>query len=172
MQRLAVVLVVALTSCAASPPTVAYSSETPADVVDLADGVFTEFAAAFPGQAECIGRVEVHGKWELDDRARYLPDSRIIELRIPATAALLTSSLLHELGHHVAFACDSHLEIREEFAAAVGAQSWHDPTDYEHDPAELWAEAVVRHVTGRPDARRILTVPSAAVEVVADWSRG
>lgn len=160
-----------LVACASTGPTATYPQDTPGDLVALADEVFAEFSAAFPAQADCIGSVEIRGAWVLDDRARYLPDERVVEVRIPATAPHLTSSLLHELGHHLAFACETHLEVRDHFAVAVGADSWEGTGAYEDDPGELWAEAVVRHVTGRPDTRRILTVPPEAVAIVADWAR-
>lgn len=161
----------ALVACAPSAPEAIYPEDTPGDLMLLADDVFADFTAAFPAQADCIGTVEIRGAWVLDDRARYIPDTRVIEVRIPATAPHLRSSLLHELGHHVAFACESHVAVRADFVAAIGATRWESDGAYEDDPGELWAEAVVRHVTGRPDTRRILTVPPEAVAVVAIWAR-
>ncbi len=159
-----------LAACGAGGPEATYPDGTPGDLVALADEVFAEFVLAFPARADCIGWVEIRGAWELDDRARYLPEARVIEVRIPATAPHLRSSLLHELGHHVAFACESHVDVRDDFVAAVGAAQWDGTGAYEDDPVELWAEAVVRHVTGQPDTRRILTVPQEAVAVVAHWA--
>lgn len=172
MQRALAGLVLVVAACAAGGPTATFPDDTPGDLIALAEDVFVEFVEAFPAQASCIGTVEIRGAWVLDDRARYLPGDRAIEVRIPATAPHLTSSLIHELGHHLAFACESHLDVRNDFAAAVGANQWQATGAYEDDPGELWAEAVVRHVTGRPDTRRILTVPPEAVAVVADWSGG
>lgn len=170
MQRALAGLAIVLAACASGGPQVVYAADTPADLVALADRVFEDFLDAFPAQSDCIGTVEIQGEWVLDDRARYLPDSDIIQVRIPATEPHLTSSLVHELGHHLALACESHLGVRDDFAAAIGVAQWEGSWAYEDDPGELWAEAVVRHVTGRPDTRRILTVPPEAVAVVADWA--
>ena len=169
MRGVLISIAVVLTACA-SAPAVSYPPETPGDLVELADSVFDHFVAAFPSQRDCIGDVTVIGQWELDDRALYRPASQVIEVRIPATAPHLTSSLVHELGHHLEYACDSQVEVRPEFLAAIGETDWESSGIYEEDPGELWAEAVVRHVTGQPDTRRILSVPIEAVRVVADWA--
>lgn len=169
--RALALLLLILAACSDAAPTAVYPADTPSDLVELADEVFAEFVAAFPAQRACIGTVEIHGAWELDDRALYRPSSRVVEVRIPATAPHLTSSLVHELGHHLEFACSSQEGVRPDFLAAVGLAEW-EGASYEDDPTELWAEAVVRHVTGRPDTRRILSVPAGAVEVVATWAGG
>lgn len=173
MRRMTVLLVLIASACAA--PVLSASEDTPNDLVTLAESVFDDFVQAFPAHQDCIGTVELQAEWELADRARYGPDEGVIELRVPATAPHLTASLIHELGHHLEHACPSQPDVRPYFLAALGLDpgaDWIDTTSYETNPSELWAEAVVRHVTGQPDTRRPLRVTEAAVDVVARWAEG
>ncbi len=173
MHRSLVVAAALLAACAG--PQLAMPANTPADVAALTQQVFDDFVRAFPARAACIGRVQVHGAWELDERAIYQPADRSIHLRIPATAPQLTTSLVHELGHHLEHSCPEQADVRSAFLASLGLPTdtpWPGVSDYRSDPSELWAESVVRYVTGRPDHRRPLRVTDAAVEVVAGWAAG
>jgi hypothetical protein len=173
MNRTLPLLALLLSAC--SHPALVLPDDTPRDLAALAETVFDDFVTAFPAQRDCIGRVEIRGAWELSDRARYQPDGKVIEVRIPATAPQLSTSLLHELGHHLEQACPDQLKARPQFLEALGLPAdapWPDPGAYESNPSELWAEAVVRHVTGTPDGRRPLRVTATAVEVMALWAQG
>lgn len=173
MRRIALLLAVIASACAA--PALSMSEGTPDDLVMLGESVFEDFVAAFPAHEGCIGTVELQPKWDLTDRARYYPDEGVIEVRVPATAPHLTASLVHELGHHLEYECAAQLEVRAAFLAALDFAPdthWVDTASYEMSPSELWAEAVVRHVTGAPDTRRPLRVTEAAVDVVGRWAEG
>jgi len=173
MIRILPIVTVVMVACAG--PAISFAAETPDDLTVLGRAVFGDFVEAFPARTDCIGTVEVSGVRELSDRARYHPSLGLIELRIPATAPQLTASLLHELGHHLEHACPSQEELRPQFLAALGIDpdsEWSDPGVYETNPSEMWAEAVVRHVTGRPDTRRPLEVTDAAVILVKRWAEG
>jgi hypothetical protein len=170
----ALLTAVALVMAACGSPAVVFPEDTPVDFVRLAEEVFAEFVAAFPAQTDCIGSAEIRAAWELDDRALYDPASDVIEIRVPGTAPQLTTSIVHEMGHRLEHLCPSQVEVRAPFLGALGMSpdsAWPDPTSYETNPSELWAEAVVRHVLGQADSRRPLEVTPAAVAVVADWSR-
>lgn len=172
MRRLLAVTLILVAACGG--PRLEVEGGTPGDLADLARTTFQDFVSAFPARQGCIGEVVVAGSWELGDRARYDPDSGLIEVRIPATAPQLTVSLVHELAHHLEHACPEQKEVRPRFLAALGvdaAEPWSDPESYQSSPSELWAEAVVRYVTGAADSRRPLAVSEAAVEVVEMWGR-
>jgi hypothetical protein len=173
MHRIGLIALVAIAAC--SGPALTTPPATPPDLVELTSEVFAEFVAAFPARTGCIGSVVVEGAWEMSDRAVYFPADRRIVVRIPGTAAQLTTSLIHELGHHLEHACPEQRDVRSAFLDALGfppGTEWPADGSYEQNPSELWAEAVVRYVTGRSDSRRPLAVPEAAVELVAGWSHG
>ena len=169
----ALLLTLLLVVAACSAPAVVFPDDTPEDFAELAEAVFEDFVAAFPDQRECIGKAEIRVAWELDDRALYDPENDVVTVRVPATAPHLTSSIVHELGHRLEFRCPSQRDVRRPFLEALGLDpetAWSDRTTYETSPSEMWAEAVIRHVLGRPDSRRPLQVTPAAVHVVADWA--
>ena len=171
--RTILLLVLLLSACAG--PAIVFPDDTPDDLTFLSRAVFADFLDAFPAQTDCIGRVEIHAVWDLSDRALYHPEEEVIEVRIPGTAPQLKTSLVHELGHHLEQACPGQLDVRPAFLRALGLPGdaiWPNSSVYETDPSELWAEAVVRHVTGNPDRRRPLTINDAALEVVARWASG
>ncbi len=173
MHRLLLLMALVVSACAG--PAISFPTDTPDDLTTLAESVFADFVDAFPAREGCIGAIELEPAWELPDRARYHPTDRRIEVRVPATAPQITASLVHELGHHLEHWCPEHLDVRPAFLASLGLDAeakWMDDSSYETSPSELWAEAVVRHVTGQPDTRRPLAVTDAAVEVVMRWARG
>lgn len=173
MNRILPIVAVVVVACAG--PAISFASDTPTDLRDLGRSVFADFLEAFEARLHCIGTVEVRGVEDLPDRARYHPMATVIELRIPATAPHLTASLLHELGHHLEHSCPEQAGVRGPFLEALGLEpdsAWSVPSVYEANPSELWAEAVVRHVSGKPDTRRPLDVPNNAVTVVKRWGEG
>jgi len=150
-----------------------FPDDTPADLQTLGLEVWNEFTPVFPNQSSCIGRVTLRGDWNLDgSRALYLPGERTIVVRIPATAAHLRHSLIHELAHHMEHVCPDHSELRMEFLEAQGLGSdtpWFDGPSWEETPSEQYAEAVVRLVLGRPVINYRIPLGSEAVEVVEKW---
>lgn len=168
-----IVMVVAVTAC--SGPVMTAPRDTPADLEALAEATFDRFVAAFPSREACIGRVEVRGAWELDDRARYLPDETVVVVRIPATAPQLEVALIHELAHHLEFSCPAQEAVRSAFLAAqgtAGGSDWFDGPSWEETPSEQWASAVVVHVLGRADPHARIALTDEALAVVRGWAEG
>lgn len=170
-----IVLAVVLTACAVSAdaPAFEFGPNTPGDLRALADETMDLAAAAMPLRLDCLDGVTVVGAWELDDRARYQPDRAEITVRIPATAPQLTTSLIHELGHHLEYACPGQLEIRRDFLIAQGFDvdtPWTEGESWETSPAEHWASAIVLHVLGRPDERAGIALRPAALDLIDTWA--
>lgn len=173
-------LLVILMTCAgcttATPTTVAgwqFGSDTPEDLRELADATLDTFLAALPAQAGCVGRVGLVGARELGDRARYEPEGSTITVRIPATAPQLRISLVHELAHHLEFACPSQAAIRPDFLLAQefdeGAE-WFEGATWTDRPSEQWATAVVRHVLDQADPRAPVTIQPEALDLIRSWA--
>jgi len=178
MRRLAavVLLVGVVWGCASAAPSLRVAGDVPADLHRLADELWPRFVAAFPARRECIGTVTIDLAWQMDDRARYLPDRRTIVVRAPATAPHLRDSIVHELGHHLEFSCPDQRNVRQAFLAAEGLPpdaGWFDGSDWASIPSEHWAEAVVAYVLGERDFNRgRIAVTDEAVQVVARWAQG
>jgi hypothetical protein len=96
VRTLAVALLL-VTACVAAPaaPSPAFGDNTPHDLRELVADVFQDMAEAFPGHRACLDGVVISGAWELDGRARYVPDRHEVVVRIPATAGQLEVSLVH-----------------------------------------------------------------------------
>ena len=154
-------------------PSLVFGDDTPADLRDLGLGVWEEFTEVFPDQSDCIGEVRLEGDWDLAGaRAFYLPEERTIVLRIPATAAHLRHSLIHELAHHLEHWCSDHSSLRADFLEAQGLSSdtsWFVGPSWEETPSEQFAEAVVRLVLGRPVMNYRISLRPEAIEVVKEW---
>ncbi len=167
-----VCMVFGLGGCTQDPALV-FSDDTPADLQELTVEVWSDLRAAFPNQSDCIGKVTVEGDRTLaGSRAFYLPGERTIVVRIPATAAHLRHSLIHELAHHMEHVCPDHSEMRMEFLEAQGLgpdNPWFDGPSWEETPSEQYAEAVVRLVLGRPVINYRIPLGPEAVEVVEKW---
>lgn len=175
-RRFLLACLMTVVGCSPAGPTVAYAGEPPDDLVALVDGVFSTFVDAFPARQSCIGRVVVEGRRDLADRGSYNPESGTVSLRIPATAPQLEISLVHELAHHLEFACADHEAIRPVFMASQGFPAenpWRDSrANWEDSPSEHWASAVVVYVLDRIDERARIVVTDEAVEVVGTWASG
>lgn len=180
MRKLTLATVVALAvalltvACSPGPARLLVTEGTPGDVVELAEGVWDGFLAAFPAREDCIAPVTLATAWELSDRARYLPEQRTIVLRIPWTAPRLSQSLAHELGHHLEHTCPDQVELRSVFLAALGRDPgapWFEGGSWEETPSELFAEAVSAVVLG-DDTRVTLHLPQEAVQLVRSWGVG
>ncbi len=147
----------------------------PGDLEALARDLWPRFLAAFPARVACIGEVHLAVAWTLEEKAEYDPASRTVTVRAPATAAQLSESIVHELGHHLEFACPSQATVRDRFRKAEGlpaAGGWFDGSRWRDVPSEHWAEAVVAYVLGGRLAHRgTVPVTEPAVAVVEAWAR-
>jgi hypothetical protein len=158
---------------AAGSPDVAIAEDVPQDLADLAQATWDRFAAAFPARRDCLAPVAVDGAWELDDRATYDPQRRLVRVRIPATAPSLEGSLVHEFAHHLEFTCRPQRGLRRAFRAAQGlpreARWWHGAA-WERTPSEQFAEATTELVLGRRGTHVPVPVTDEAVQVIRDWA--
>ena len=144
-----------------------------ADLAALADATFEVFAGAAPAAVACMGEVRLEADPSLDDLAKYDQARATIYVRVPANAASLEGSLIHEFGHHLEASCVSHAELRPAFLAAQGHPAdtpWFADVAWEQKPSEQFAEAVVAATLG--DRRRnqlaIQLTPEALV-ATRDW---
>ena len=149
--------------------------DVPDDVRRLAIDVWADTAAALPARAACLDGALLVTDRDLGDRARYLPASSTIVLRIPATAAQLESALIHELAHHIERTCADHLALRPAFLAAQGHPAdadWFTGDRWDDVPSEQYAEAMVLHVRGRRGFHRQMHIDGAALAAVRAWAEG
>ena len=163
-------------SCGTAAPSMVFAEDTPQDLQELGLEVWDEFLAVFPNQVGCIGQVTLEGDWTLEgSRAYYLPDDAKVVLEIPATAAHLRHSLVHELAHHVEHACPDHAELRSAFLQAQNlppGTPWFEGPSWEDTPSEQYAEAAVRLVLVRPVVNYRLSLTPEAIEAVRAWGGG
>ncbi len=178
MRWIAWVVVAALVTaaCSVGAPRLATTAAVPDDLRMLGDEVWEEVVSAFPARRGCLGGIELDVAWDLEDRARYVPDERRIVVRAPGTAPNLAASIVHEVGHHLEFACPDQLAVRDAFLVAEGFAPdtpWFGEGDWFATPSEHWAEAVVAHVRGERtiNVGRI-PVSDDAIDVVARWAEG
>lgn len=160
-----------------SPGRLVMGDDVPDDLRELAADVFGTFEQRFPARLECMGDVRLVPVWDgLEDRARYLPDAGVIELRVPATANLLRDSLVHEIAHHLDSTCPAVEEVRPAFLAAQGhpaSADWRTGERWEEIPSEQFAETVVLVVLGERQQHRLgMPITDAAVAAVEAWGAG
>lgn len=156
-------------------PTPSFGPNTPTDLRVLTSETLVRVVEAMPDRGGCLEGLVVSGAWELDDRARYEPASGEMTIRIPATAAQLETSIVHEMAHHMEFICPQGEDIRRDFIAAQGLPSdaeWFDGSSWETTPSEQWASAIVLHVLERPDERARISITDDAMEIVRAWAGG
>lgn len=174
MRNLHVILaMVVVSACGGAGPSLDIADDTPEDLAALSEGTFAEMVAAFPGRAGCLGGVTLEGVRTLDAQARYLPESATLVVRIPATAPQLRRSLVHELAHHLEFACDEQESVRPLFLTAQNLDdgtAWFTGASWEETPSEQWATAVVEHVLGERDPRSGIFLEPGTVDLVATWA--
>src|SRR5207302_8179589 len=140
----------------------------------LAAGTWRLFLDAIPARATCAADVTLAGAWHLANRALYDPDRRLVTVRIPATAADLRGSLVHEFAHHFEFTCPTQRLLRPAFLAAQGLlrrTPWRGGSTWARIPSEQFAEAMVQFVLGRPSLPLVVVRPGA-LEVLRRWARG
>jgi hypothetical protein len=177
--------VVALAGAAASqgPPRLLVGESVGADFEALALATWDQFLEAFRARWNCFGDVHLEAAYGLNSRAGYDPDTASATVRVPGTAAMLRSGLIHEWAHHVEFQCLAHESLRAAFLAAQGLPldtPWR-PADMTTDvaanewasiPSEQYAEAVVELVLGGRPIPTAARVSPAAIRVVEAWARG
>jgi hypothetical protein len=106
-----------------------------------------------------------------------------MDVRVPATPAVLKGALVHEWAHHVEFQCEKHKELRPAFLVAMGLPAgteWRPdngsaaaPASVRADiPSEQYAEAVVILVLGRQPVTTGVRVNDEAVHAVELWAAG
>lgn len=171
-RTVAILALVAAACSGRSGPALTFADDVPAEFREVATSAWARFGAAVPGLAGCLRGVGVEIAWDLDDRARYDPERGVVTVRVPGTAANLTSSLVHEFAHHLEFTCEEHRGLRARFLEASGlppAAPWFRAARYEDVPSERFAEAVVIVVLGRPSGAAV-PVGGEAVDVVRAWA--
>jgi len=164
------------------PPLVADDS-VGADLSALAQDTWVQFLSVFSGQAGCIGVVYLHADHSLPSRGAYDAATSTVTVRVPASAALLKSALVHEWAHHVEQRCPSHPALRPAFLAAQGLPAdaaWRPERPagaasagaWAEIPSEQYAEAAVRAVLGAGALPSSARLTPEAVDVVRRWAAG
>jgi hypothetical protein len=143
------------------------------DLAALAEETVDAFLVAAPAASACMGELRLEAAPELDDLARYDQSTATVAVRVPATAASLEGSLIHELAHHLEVSCPSHVDFRPVFLAAQGhppGTPWFGETAWQLKPSEQFAEAVVAATlpTRRRNQLRIQLTPEA-LEATRNW---
>ena len=157
------------------------------DLEALAEETWDQFLAVFWARRDCFGDVHLRAAYTLGSRAGYDPDTATVTVRVPGTAAMLQSGLIHEWAHHVEFQCEAHQELRAAFLAAQGLPgdtAWR-PTDAYQDrfadapasdwaeiPSEQYAEATIDLVLGGRPIPTQIHLTREAIGVVGKWATG
>jgi len=144
-----------------------------ADFAALAEAAHGRFVAAAPAVESCMGSLRLEAAADLDDLALYEQSSATVHLRVPATAASLEASLVHEFAHHLEVVCESHQSLRSEFLIAQGYPAdtdWFGEVAWEKRPSEQFAEAVVQVVVGSRSRHQLgLRLNPESVRLVEAW---
>jgi len=140
--------------------------------------------AVFRARSACFGDVRLHAAADLASRGSYDPATATVTVRVPATAAMLQSALIHEWAHHIEFQCAGQRALRPAFLAAQDLPA-ETPWRPDHDapatmpesawamiPSEQYAEAVVELVLDRRPIPTTARVRAEAVQVIAAWAAG
>jgi hypothetical protein len=178
------ILAVGLVACAAqAPPKLLIDASVDRDFSQLAVATWGQFLKAFHAQTGCFGDVRLRAAYELDSRAAYEPETATVTVRVPGSAAMLSSALVHEWAHHVEFQCPAHKELRAAFLAAQGLPpetQWRPDKAPANIPESVWAqipseqyaEAAIEVVLGRRQIPTTGRVSPEAVQVLARWAAG
>jgi len=153
------------------------------DFKALALETWDRFLAVFWARCDCFGDVRLRASGTLDSRAGYDPDSAMVTVRVPGTAAMLRGALIHEWAHHVEFQCEEHQELRPAFLAAQGlppdtpwraddAPVSRSAGDWADIPSEQCAEAAIELVLGERPISTPVRVTREAISVIAEWAAG
>lgn len=152
-----------------------------ADLEALAEETWDRFLDQFWARRDCFGDVRLEAVYDLDTRAGYDPDSATATVRVPGTAAMLQSGLIHEWAHHVEYQCPEHETLRPAFLSAQGlppdtpwspAGATADATgdEWASIPSEQYAETTVEVVLGGRPIPTVARVSPAAIRAVEDWA--
>lgn len=177
------VLLATWVSAACSPPAVSpqliIDDSVAGDFAALATTTWDGFMDVFAARGGCFGNVHLRAVRSLNSRAAYDPPTATVTVRVPGTAALLQSALIHEWAHHVEFQCPAHAELRPDFLAALGLPAgtvWRPDGELAgmggDSPSERYAEAAVALVLGRRPIPTRDRVSQAAVDTLARWAAG
>lgn len=167
----------------ATPPRLLADASVASDFRDLAQNTWRQFLAVFSGRHGCFGDVTLVAARAMESRGAYDPGSARVTVRVPGTAAMLRSALVHEWAHHVEFQCEQHISLRARFLAAQGLPvdtPWrpagtstqrHDPA-WQDIPSEQYAEATIALVLGGRPIPTHARFTREAMLVIADWAVG
>lgn len=153
------------------------------DFATLALATWQQFLYVFRARTDCFGNVHLHAATDLSSRAAYDPKTAIVIVRVPGSATMLQSALIHEWAHHVEFQCPAQKGMRAAFLAAQGLPPdtlWRpDDTpantpesEWATIPSEQYAEATIEVVLGRRQIPTTARVSPEAVQVIAHWAAG
>lgn len=171
MPRRLLVLILLSSSCGS--PGALVADDIPADLAKVVSEALASVEEALPAHHGCLDGVVVTHAWELDDRAAYRPETGTVVLRVPGTAPNLEFSLVHEIAHHLEFACPAQAELRPAFLIAMGhapETSWFEGDTWETTPSEQFATALAEYVTGRPEPLRPVALTDEARRRVEEWA--
>lgn len=154
------------------------------DLEALALETWDQFLTVFWARRYCFGDVHLQAAYTLGSRAGYDPDTATVTVRVPGTAAMLQSGLIHEWAHHVEFQCEAHQELRAAFLAAQGLPAdmpWRPDdarrrpadapaSDWAEIPSEQYAEATIALVLGGRPIPTQIHVTLEAIGVVGEWA--
>jgi hypothetical protein len=154
-----------------------------ADFRALAVETWERFLTVFRARQDCFGDVHLKAADRLDSRADYDPETATASVRVPATAAMLQSALIHEWAHHVEFQCKAQRDLRAAFLAAQGLPPdtpWRAegagakmPTSaWAEMPSEQYAEATITLVLGGRPVPTKARITKEAVGVIENWAAG
>lgn len=173
MTRVLPVLLAVLVACSGSLPTL--DAHMPSDLAEVVVATFETVEGEAGARANCLEGLVVRHAWELDDRASYDPDTATIVLRVPATAVRLEFTLVHEVAHHLEFACPAQVELRAAFLETQGldpATEWFEGELWEEIPSEQFATAFAQVITGGTDSLRRVAVTNESLALVDAWAKG
>lgn len=153
------------------------------DFQALAVETWDKFLAVFQARTDCFGDVRLRATRTLDSRATYDPDSATVTVRVPGTAAMLQSALIHEWAHHIEFQCEEHKNLRRAFLRVQGLPPdtpWRPDNTPAHTPISAWAdipseqyaEATIELVLGRRQIPTKVRVIKEAIRVIEEWAGG
>lgn len=181
MVAVAVLISATLSSCSqtSGPPELIIDESVANDFETLAIETWNEFLTVFQSRSGCFGDVHLHATRTLDSRATYDPDSATVTVRIPGTAAMLQSALVHEWAHHIEFQCNQHKTLRPVFIDALGLPPdtpWRPevlPVNTSADmPSEQYAEATIVLVLGRRQIPNGVRITEDAIRAIEEWAAG
>ncbi len=164
-------------------PRLVIDDSVASDLEALAGDTWSRFLAVFRARTDCFGDVRLHAAYDLDTRAAYDPATATVTVRVPGTAAMLQSALVHEWAHHLEFQCDAQQDLRAAFLAAQGLPTdtpWRPDDTPAHTPESAWAdipseqyaEATIELVLGRRQIPTTARVRPQAVRVISEWVAG